>query len=567
MSRSFEELFACGPGYSLWTAGTWNPAGKLLPAVDPERAEGDVTPEHWAEHRQGSRALIVSPTLPDRTCVFGVIDVDPINKSDRGPKVAVELMQLLHNKELPFAVCESKSNGAHAYIFFETAELVSDVHKVLAHICDRLDIKRKFKANIDLRPSPTMQGGGTQIQLPYFGDTPVPGAHSARQMQLEGKYLGFEEFVEWCNLHAIIDFPTFRKNVSAQLGAIVAKHTLIDRVASYEDKAKQGPPCFEVFMLDEAGANHEGHRDELLSHLSARLVMMFPDDWETMLNTFNLSMDTPLPPRDVARIIRQQKSTGFGLFCNRDFVQHVCQKDVCSTRQFGVLARNTATQIVGVEISKIVKFKPPEGDDQNVYPVHIYLDGKDGYIIADQKSLVSYNALSEAILHRYKMYIPHMTGQAFREWMGSLLAREGDRFFEEPMPREMTTQGRFERAAKDHIRSFLNTSSDIPRDAFARGTIIWDNDDQCLVMDPGVFADAIRRAMKGDMGLTPTRIMDMFYESDLLAKGTRPWKALYRKHGAFAQLLHFKPRCVGDEGYDEEERETLWFDKPEKKAF
>lgn len=567
MPRSFEELFACGPGYSLWTAGSWNGAGKLLPAFDPQPQQGDVLPAHWQGHAEGQRALIVSPTLPDKTCLFGVIDVDPVKKADRGPKIADELFELLHSKELPFAVCESKSNGAHAYIFFDQPELAAEVYKVLAHIVEKLDIKKRFNANIDIRPSQAREGGGTQIQLPYFGTEAIAGASSPRAMRLDDRYLTRDEFVDWCNLHAIVDWPTFRKQVSAQLGALASKHTLINNVASYEDKAKEGPPCFENFMLEEEGVEHEGHRDDMLCHLAARLAMMFPDDWKEMLHQKNYSMATPLKSADVDRIIRGQEQSGYGLLCTRDFVAPHCQKEVCKVRRFGIMARNTITQVVGFEIIKLVKFKPPEGDDQNHYPVHIYLENQEGFINTNQDALLSYPIFSAAVFHRYKFHVPAMRPQSWHAYVNSLMGREGDVFFEEPMPREMTLQGRFERAARDYLRTRIHQGGDLSRDAFQRGTVVWDKDKRCLVMDAGVFADDLRRQLK-ENGLNATRIMDMFHESTLLSKGTRPWKSMYQKSGIFSMLMHFTPRYEGDgKEYDESEKDTIWFVEPTETAF
>lgn len=567
MPRSFEELFTCGPGYSLWTAGSWNGAGKLLPAFDPERQNGYVTPAHWQGHFDGSRALIVSPTLPDKTCLFGVIDVDPVKKADRGPKIAQELFELLHSKELPFAVCESKSNGAHAYIFFDQPENAPEVYKILAHIVDKLDIKKRFNANIDIRPSHAREGGGTQIQLPYFGREAIPGASSPRAMLLDGRYLTVEEFVDWCNLYAIVDWPTFRKQVNAQLGSPTSKHTLINNVPSYDDMSKEGPPCYEHFMLEEEGVEHEGHRDDMLCHLASRLSMMSPDHWKEMLHQKNYSMATPLPSADVDRIIRGQEKSGYGLLCTRDFVAPHCQREVCKVRRFGIMARNTITQVVGFEIVKIVKFKPPEGDDQNKYPVHIFLEGQEGHINTNQEALLSYPKFAADVFHQYKFHVPHMSGKAWHEYVNSLMGREGDVFFEEPMPREMTLQGRFERAARDYLRTRVFQGGEFQRDGFQRGIVLWDHEKRCLVMDAGVFADEIRRQLK-EQGLTATRIMDMFHESTLVSKGQRPWKALFQKHGVYSMLMHFVPRYEGDGNtYEDDERDTLWFTEPEVKAF
>ena len=571
MPRSFEELFAGGPDYNLWSPGEWNPAGKLLPAIPPEPVKGEVLPAHWSEHFDGKRALIVSPTLmPSREALFGVIDVDPTRKADRGPKVAEELFELLHSKELPFAVCESKSNGAHAYIFFDAPEQVREVNKLLAHIVEKLDIKGRFKANIDLRPSPATDGGGTQIQLPYFGREAIPGASSPRAMKVDGRYLTREEFTDWCNTHAIVDFPTFKKQVIAQLGQIASKHTIINNIASYEDKAKEGPVCYETWLVDEEpGESHEGHRDDLLCHIAARLSMMFPEAWKDMLHDVNLKWSDPLPSKDVDRIIRQQERTSFGLFCERDFAAAHCQREICKTRRFGVMAKNTVQAVVGAEIKKIIKFKPPEGDDQNRYPVHIYLEGQDGYINTNQDALTNFMRYAADVFHRYKFHVPHMKQPAYHAYINAMLGREGDVFFEEPMPREMTLQGRFERLAKAYFAERLHRPNmPIERESFSRaGTVVWEEDKKALVLDGGVFVDEMRRRLK-EVGVTQTRIMDMFAESTLLKPGTRVWKATYAKHGFFGPLTWFCPRYEGDGvSYPDDERDTIWFKPPEEEAY
>lgn len=572
MSRSFQELFASGPDYSVWTAGTWNSAGKLT-ALSVEGFKGNVSDAHWHEHLNGARALIVSPTLPDRTCLFGVIDVDPITRQGKGPRVAVELHQLLHSKELPFVVCESKSNGAHAYIFFTEPVIARDVHRLLAHIVDKLDIKGHFNANIDIRPAASGNGGGTQIQLPYFGTDPIPPfGTSARQMPWaaveEGRegYMTRDEFVEHCNTYAIVDWHELSKAVTASLGKVRAAHTIINNIDSYEDRAHEGPACFEHYMLEPPDVEHEGHRDNLTYHLGVGLQRMFPDTWKNVLHARVLQWRDPLPQNEVDRVIRSIEKGAGGFLCDHPFAQEHCNKAVCQTRRFGVLSNNKVTEVVGIEITKIIVFKPPEGDDQNTYPVHIYLANQEGYVNTTQDALTSFTKFATDVFHRYKFHIPGMRQSAFNDYINSITGRAGDKYEEVPMPREMTLQGRFERAARARLLAMLHRSgsSEINKETFLRGGVVWDAEKKCLIMDAGVFADALRTQLK-EQKLTNTRIIDMFKESTLLAPNTSTWKALYAKNGVFSQLMHFVPRWEGDgREYPEEERDLIWFTPPDE---
>lgn len=568
MARSFEELFICGPGYSLWTPGTWNPAGKLLPASDPVRRHDDVTPADWQGHHDGTGALIVSPTLPDKTCLFGVIDADPVRKADRSPQLAQQLFELLHSNEIPAAVCESKSNGAHAYLFWDQPEIAADVFRVLNHIVEKLDIKKRFNVNVDIRPAASATGGGTQIQLPYFGKTAVPGAFSPRAMWLDGRYITVEEFVQWCNQYAIVDYPTFKKNLSARFGSITGKYALINKTPEYEEKERDGPPCFAHFMLEEPGVDHSGHRDDLMYHLASRLPMMFEDDWKEMLHGYNMQTDKPLSSKDIDRIVRQVEKKPPGPLCERDFVKDVCDKTLCASRKFGVMARNTATQMIGIEIAKIVKFKPPEGEEQGKYPVHIYLEGREGYISTTQEALLSFRKLSEEVFHNYKFHVPHIKADAFYELINGLMAREGTRFFEIPMPREMTLQGRFERLAKDWINTHIYRGdvNAVKKDSFARGSVLWDRSEKLLIMDLGVFLDQLRVGLK-EPSLQMSRVQDMFYEGQLMTPGVVPMRQRHRPSGCPTLLCWWSPRWAGDgHTYPEDQNHTLWFE-PRDESF
>lgn len=570
MSRSFEELFACGPNYSLWTAGDWNDAGKLLPLGEPKEIKGEVRPEHWEEHAAGKRSLIVSPTLSDRTALFGVIDVDPIKKVDRGAHVARDLFDLLHSKELPFSVCESKSNGAHAYIFLADPEDVAQVSKLLFHIVEKLDIGKRFKANIDIRPSASRSGGGAQIQLPYFGDVAIPGASSPRAMpdpEDPDRYLTRDEFIQWVNVKGIVDFALLRRQVVASLGQITGKGTVSDRhdnVADYGEKAHEGPPCYEKLMLEVEGEDYTGSRNNMLFHLAARLPMMFDDNWEQMIKSRNYAFAHAISDKEITNILRAGREGKAGLMCNADFAMKHCDKTQCKVRRFGILAKNTVTPMVGCEVAKIVKFRPPDGENQREYPVHIYLEGRDGYIATDQEALVNFTRFATDVFHYYKFHLPHMNQKGFSAWINSVIAREDVKFFEVPMPREMTMMGRFERAIKEHIRTMLFKpgSNTITRDMFARGTVYWDADIKALVFDQGVMFDAIRNNLK-DPKLNSGKLQELMINSDVLAKGSRPWKAFFMKHGLHQSLTHITPRWEGDgETYTDDEKETLWFDPP-----
>ena len=159
-SRRLMELFR---GYGK-AYGTYNPSGlggegKQKP--DHYKREAPVKEQNFDEHITGKQPIGIYLLDDGEQVSFGAIDIDeyPINHA--------ALSKKLIRWKLPFIVCNSKSGGAHIYIFFREPEEPEMVIKLLKGVSAALGYP---KAEIFPKQLTRPPGGyGNFINLPFFG--------------------------------------------------------------------------------------------------------------------------------------------------------------------------------------------------------------------------------------------------------------------------------------------------------------------------------------------------------------------------------------------------------------
>ena len=156
----FMELFK---GYSQ-AYGTYNPSGlggegKQKPKYLTKKTPATV--QNFDEHVTGKQPIGIYPLDDNEQVSFAAIDID------RYPIDHAGISNKLQNLKLPVVVCNSKSNGAHIYVFFGEPEGAEIAISLLKRVSTYLGYP---EAEIFPKQVKRLSGGyGSFINLPFFG--------------------------------------------------------------------------------------------------------------------------------------------------------------------------------------------------------------------------------------------------------------------------------------------------------------------------------------------------------------------------------------------------------------
>lgn len=156
----FMKLFR---GYSQ-AYGTYNPSGlggegKQKPAYRAEKRP--ATEQNFYDHVTGKQPIGIYPLDDNERVSFAAVDIDEY------PIIHEALSEKLSSCKFPFIVCNSKSNGAHIYVFFREPEEPEIAISLLKRVSAYLGYP---KAEIFPKQVKRPAGGyGSYINLPFFG--------------------------------------------------------------------------------------------------------------------------------------------------------------------------------------------------------------------------------------------------------------------------------------------------------------------------------------------------------------------------------------------------------------
>lgn len=137
-----------------------------------EETKGKQKPRQWSkkepiteavirDHLDGNSPLGVYNLDENEEVFFGVIDVDvyPLNKH----KISTQLTSW----DIPMLVCNSKSNGAHIYLFFKQPACPARAVRALRQVATALGYPN---AEVFPKQVRRLKGQlGNYINLPFFG--------------------------------------------------------------------------------------------------------------------------------------------------------------------------------------------------------------------------------------------------------------------------------------------------------------------------------------------------------------------------------------------------------------
>lgn len=311
-----EQFFARFSGLER-AYGTYNVIDKS--AQNGHKKEGKATTfrepptvELWEKHLAGSQGLGIVPIREDSTVLFGAIDVDQY----KGLRHA-ELAARVASWELPLIVCNTKSGGAHLYLFCREPIPAVEVRDKLAEWAIYLGF-----SGVEIFPKQVRLAGendvGNWINMPYFG-----GAKTTRWGIFNGKRLDPKGFLKLSDGLAV-DRASLKEIKPPQ------------EQAKTGDLLEEGPPCLITLAL--RGGIDKGTRNNGLFNIGIYLRKRYGEkEWEKHLEAYNAALlKDPLSSQEVATIIVALNKKAYEYKCSDQPICDVCNKQVCYRQKYGV---------------------------------------------------------------------------------------------------------------------------------------------------------------------------------------------------------------------------------------
>lgn len=363
-----------------------------------ERSYGTLVPPKWGgltikgqaipqdafrAHLEGEIGLGGVPILDDGTCWWAAIDFDVHGPKGRDFNI-FELASKIEKFRYPLILCRSKSGGAHAYVFFAEPTPCAAVRPLLARWAQVLgwsDVEIFPKqSNLDLALGEKDRPLGNWLNLPYFNVK-----ETKRYCITGGKEASLEYFLEL---------------------AEGGRYRLDAEQAAHSNEYASGPPCIQEMIKNRVD---EGNRNLAVFQAAVFLKRYTPEDWKQKLQEFNaLALTTPLGYKELRQITGSVNRRDYNYKCREEPCKSLCNKAVCSTREFGITDGDTRANEL-----------PPFDKIEKVIatPVRWVLHIKGQQIELESSALFDFSRVRMAVYEKLNILLPRMKSE---EWDGHL---------------------------------------------------------------------------------------------------------------------------------------------------
>lgn len=258
--------------------------------------------KHYKEHLEGKTGLGIVPIKEGNVCNFTVIDIDEYKKDLNS------YLEIIFENNIPSFPFRSKSGGLHLYTFFDKNINVKVAKGYTSKIKSILGLNNKIeifpKQNI-LVPGQT----GNWINLPYYN-------YEDTKQYLIGK-----DFKPLTLIEAL-------KEINSNLQSEDSLSQFLENIP-----LNDAPPCLQSIYLSK----ETDFRNEYLFSLAGYFKSKYGDDFEFKITGANNSLKKPLPIEELNKsIISSHKRKDYTYKCNTSPLIDLCDKEICSYRQFGI---------------------------------------------------------------------------------------------------------------------------------------------------------------------------------------------------------------------------------------
>lgn len=328
-SDQADRFFALYQGLDR-SRGMWiPPQGKRPQRMETKKET--VTAAHVLSHLSGETGLGIVPIRDDETCSWAAIDIDAHDDGDSIP--LAPLHEKIAKFKLPLIVCQSKSQGAHLYLFLKSPAKAKEVRAVLRRWAAMLGHGgcEVFPKQDRLQPDQV----GNWINLPYFNasDTVRFAFDGEKPLDLTG-FLDLAESLQ-------VEF----KDVKA---------------IQLPDDLTEAPPCVAHLLTQGI---ESGGRNNALFQVGVFYKKSGVADIEETLTALNHNkkvMEKPLTVKEVKTIAGSLSRNAYKYRCNEPPMCNICDKESCRTKKFGITGEPTKMfneMLIG-QLSRI-KSDPP----------------------------------------------------------------------------------------------------------------------------------------------------------------------------------------------------------------
>ena len=279
-----------------------------------------VTDKHWEDHLNGIEpSLGIIPINENNECKWGCIDIDVYAEFNHK-----KLINKIKSMDLPLMVFNSKSGGAHVFLFtkdFVPAKLMRDklisISAVLGYGGAEV-----FPKQIELK---SKDDTGNFLNLPYFNH---------------------KNTVRYCfnSSGEAVTLPDFLQNV-VEITPEQLQNLVIKRPSSeYDD----GPPCLESLTREKL----DDGRDRVMFQFRVYAKKKWPESWADKLDEFNYKhFVNPYRHDEITKFRKDNKDYGFK--CTEEPMCNHCDKQLCKTRKYGIGTQSLFPQLSDLQIVEL----------------------------------------------------------------------------------------------------------------------------------------------------------------------------------------------------------------------
>lgn len=437
-----------------------------------------VTEELWRQHLDGGIGLGVIPIRDDACAGWGAVDIDVYDLD------LVRLEQRVEELGLPLVVCQTKSGGAHIFLFLSEPVDAALVREKMTAVAVALGYPgvEVFPKQVRLAHECDV---GSWLNMPYQGARTEDG--TSRPAIIGGEPVGVERFLA---------LAEERRCSAEDVTEINPPNT---------GEISDGPPCLQHIA---AHGVPEGQRNQSLFSFGVYCRLKYGDQWEDELERINRDLfDPPLPSREVQEVIKSLRAKEYRYKCSEPPLRELCNYGLCLGRTYGI---GGGDETQDVQLGNLVKLltQPP-----------IYILDVDGYrleLTVDE--LLDHAKFRRKCLERLNKLPPRRKAEKWEATVQALI----NQVEEVEAPPDSTPEGRTLEMLREWATQYDSETND--KEALLLGRPFFDDEGR-VVFRSGDFQTYLER-----QGIKEIR-------------GHRLW-AILRDHGATHGVAKVTGRSV-----------------------
>lgn len=261
--------------------------------------------DHFVDHLNGDTGIGVVPIDDESMVRWGAIDIDA---HEEGTSIDLDpIWEKIQELKLPLVLCQSKSQGAHLYLYLKDKMPASVIQGVLKKWAS--DIGHPGVEIFPKQKKLAKNQSGNWINLPYFA------ASKTARFAYAGRKLSLLEF---------LDYAEANQKTQEEIMKMI-----------YGENHADAPPC--IFHMLTQGGIGSGFRNNAMFNIAIYYKKVGVGDLLSEMSAVNkVVMPKPLTKREVVSVTSSVLKSDYGYRCNEDPIAGLCDKEVCKLKKYGI---------------------------------------------------------------------------------------------------------------------------------------------------------------------------------------------------------------------------------------